>query len=320
MIDVYLLEQSGLKSSEWDEYVNSSPNGTLFHTRKFLSYHGVGKFEDASLVFRKRDKITALLPATVKSVGNKRVFVSHPGASWGGFVADDYLKHRVVEELVSKLIKQASKLSCDRVELTLPPHIYQRAYQDDIPFVLIKNGFSYVKRELTSVVDLTQDLDTLVNRAVRKGVNKATRQGIEISYENNDWSDFYDLLTKTLEYKGAKPTHTLSELLRLKELFPESIVLWCAYLEGEMVGGMCSWLVNSDTWLVFYSAYNLEMTGDRILDLLFHSFIDYYKFRGYRYLDFGTSSLNMQVNRGLINFKEQFGGYGHFRDTLAVDL
>ena len=38
----------------WDAFVASSNNGTLFHTRKFLSYHPKDRFLDHSLVFEKK--------------------------------------------------------------------------------------------------------------------------------------------------------------------------------------------------------------------------------------------------------------------------
>ena len=34
----------------WDEFVESSNNGTLFHTRKFLNYHPEDRFLDHSLI------------------------------------------------------------------------------------------------------------------------------------------------------------------------------------------------------------------------------------------------------------------------------
>ena len=35
----------------WDEFVENSNNGTIFHLRKFLSYHKDRNFEDASFIF-----------------------------------------------------------------------------------------------------------------------------------------------------------------------------------------------------------------------------------------------------------------------------
>ncbi|MCK4447190.1 MAG: GNAT family N-acetyltransferase, partial [Candidatus Marinimicrobia bacterium] len=47
----------------WDKFVWESVNGTIFHTRLFLSYHPKDRFRDGSLVFRKNDEIFALFTA-----------------------------------------------------------------------------------------------------------------------------------------------------------------------------------------------------------------------------------------------------------------
>ncbi|MDP7071962.1 MAG: GNAT family N-acetyltransferase, partial [Candidatus Marinimicrobia bacterium] len=47
----------------WDTFVQESNNGTLFHTRKFLSYHPSDRFKDRSLIFLKKGNPIALLPA-----------------------------------------------------------------------------------------------------------------------------------------------------------------------------------------------------------------------------------------------------------------
>ena len=36
---------------EWNNFVNQSNNGTIFHNQKFLSYHLNRKFIDHSLLF-----------------------------------------------------------------------------------------------------------------------------------------------------------------------------------------------------------------------------------------------------------------------------
>ena len=70
----------------WDDFVWQANNGNIFHTRQFLNYHPPGRFEDHSLIFRKDNKVHALMPATVKFEGHRKILVSHRGASYGGIV------------------------------------------------------------------------------------------------------------------------------------------------------------------------------------------------------------------------------------------
>ena len=59
-IDVYKFEESN--SSDWDEFVNNASNGTLFHTRKFISYHPQDRFQDHSIYFHNKGKYYAVFP------------------------------------------------------------------------------------------------------------------------------------------------------------------------------------------------------------------------------------------------------------------
>ena len=75
--------------AEWDQYVQTSDNGTIFHERKFIGYHPPDLFIDHSLIFRAKNKIIALLPAVEKQRNKKKYLISHEGASYGGFVYQD---------------------------------------------------------------------------------------------------------------------------------------------------------------------------------------------------------------------------------------
>ena len=47
----------------WEEFVISSNNGTIFHKRKFLSYHPPERFKDNSLLFINNNKIISVITA-----------------------------------------------------------------------------------------------------------------------------------------------------------------------------------------------------------------------------------------------------------------
>ena len=47
----------------WDNFVKKANNGTMFHLRKFLSYHPEHRFVDHSLEFYKRHKLFSVFPS-----------------------------------------------------------------------------------------------------------------------------------------------------------------------------------------------------------------------------------------------------------------
>jgi len=70
-------------NDEWEDFVASSCNGTIFHTRKFLSYHSPNKFKDSSLLFIEDKKIISVLTAAEVKRDGLVTLNSHQGASYG---------------------------------------------------------------------------------------------------------------------------------------------------------------------------------------------------------------------------------------------
>ena len=63
MIKISIERFSSALEQEWGDFVKRSSNGTIFHERKFLSYHIDRSFNDHSLVIRDNDQVIAVLPA-----------------------------------------------------------------------------------------------------------------------------------------------------------------------------------------------------------------------------------------------------------------
>jgi len=316
------FQNSGLTEAEWDDFVVKSDNGTLFHKRTFISYHMEKSFTDASLVFLKKERILALFPATVIQRDNKRIFSSHAGASWGGLVYHKPLSFRDTKRIIKAILTEAKKLECQRIEITLQPRIYQSIPTEYFSFILLQQGFSYQRRELNSVIrlDLIDDLLWSISKSAREEVAKSERRGIEIQKHSNHWEAFYSMLSEFLQKKKRRPTHSYEELMLLRERFADNIELWTAHKDGLLVGGRCNWQVKPGIWLFFYCAYLPEERSSGILTRLYYECIKDYHQAGARYIDLGTSSINMNPNEGLLANKEHFLAYGIFRDTLTYDL
>lgn len=323
MIEYTPFKDSGISDEVWDQFVDSSDNGTMFHKRLFLSYHPKGRFKDASLVFKKKDSIFSVFPAVLQERDGKRILSSHGGASYGSFAYPSNLNFREAFDLVESVIEYAKGLKCDRIQLTIPPIIYQSKYSNYVDFALVKNGFQYVKRDVSSVVQLDVPKDELLSTyrlEARTAVRKSVKSGIQI-VECDQFAEYYEILKKNLKMRhGVNPTHTLDELLKLKKLFPSKIRLWGAFLKDKIIAGVCNFSVNSKVVLAFYISHDEEYQEYRAVNQLFYEIMKRYQDEGYKFLDFGIFTVNMDPNWGLGRFKENFGARGIFRDTFYKDL
>lgn len=323
MLEHYSFKDSELSIKEWDEFVESSDNGTIFHTRKFLSYHPKNRFKDASLVIKKKNNIFAVLPATIIEKEGKKILSSHQGASYGSFAYVPELNLQESFELIDILQKYAKEQKCNRIQLTLPPVIYQTKLNNYIDFALVKNGFTYLKRELSSVVQLGVPKEKLLftyRAEARTALKKAQKMGVEIA-ECERFEEYYDILKNNLRMRhNVNPTHTLEELLLLKELFPTKIRLWGAFLDSKLIAGVCNFTANSKVVLAFYISHNDDYQEYRPVNLLFYEIMKRYSEEGFKYLDFGIFTVDMDPNWGLARFKENFGSRGIFRDYFYKDI
>lgn len=323
MMEITVLPYRKDDKDRWDKFVWDSVNGTIFHTRKFLTYHPEDRFKDSSVVFFKRGKIFSVFPAVVGNWNGKRTLHSHRGASYGGFVCKEGLSIADSYSLVEGLINYAEKENIERIIITLPPVIYDRRLSNYIDFSLIKHGFIYLKREVSSILFLEKNIDDNVKKfkpTNRTAFRKAIKLGVKVK-ETEDFETFFGILKKNLKIRhNVQPTHTLAELLKIKRLFPDKIHLFGAYYQEEMIAGVVMFDCNSDVSLAFYISHNEEKQQYRGVNLLFYYITKWAIEKEFKYIDFGIFTVNMEPNFGLGRFKESFGASGVLRDTFVLNL
>jgi len=304
----------------WRDFVLRSNNGTVFHLPEFLDYHPAGRFDNHHLIADCGAGIESVIPGAITVRPDGAWFRSYPGASYGGPVLDDSASLSDTERLVDALLEYCGDAGFRGVEMTPPPAVYSRRPHDYLEFALVKRGFTYPKRELTAVIDLTrlgEELTLGFRSSALRGVRKARNSGVEVE-ENPDFSLFYPVLEANLQERhGVRPTHTLDELERLSALLPGSIRQFVAVKDGVVMAGMVMFHCNPRVTLAFYISHDTEHQALRPVNLVYMEVIRWAKSMGYRYLDLGTFTLNMDVNHGLCRFKESFSARGIFRSTLS---
>jgi len=307
----------------WDEFVSASNNGTIFHTRQFINYHPKNRFRDASLIFKKEQKCMALLPAAIKQGGESQILISHPGVSMAGPVFNDSISIKDLFGVVEALTEWTNANAISKIILTLPPQIYYSRPSNYLDFALLESGFTYLKREVSSVIPLDfAEEDTLLIFSPESGraARKAEKSGVKVC-ESEDFPAFYAILQKNLGMRhNVQPTHSLDELITLKNLFPEKIKLFGAFHDEQMIAGIVIFVCNPKVALAFYISHLEEMQQYRAVNALFYEAVRWSIRNHFKFLDFGIFTVNMKPNWGLARFKESFGAQGVFRDTLVKKI
>jgi hypothetical protein len=283
----------------WDEFVKNSKNGTIFHTRKFLSYHPAERFKDESILIYKKNKLIALFPA----IEFENRIISHRGSTYGGLVVG--VKNRLSDslEIWKEIINYYDKI----IEFRKSEYIFDLYPSEEVIFSAKKLGFKEVNEELSTCLDLN-------NIKLTKGRKWALTKckNLKIVFDDKDYKSYYKILKNNLIKHNSTPTHSLEEMIKLKSLLPNNYFLVTIYLDDKMIAGIWLVLANSKTAHTFYIAQNYDYTEFQPLSCIVKNIIEFLKERNFKYLNFGISTENggKIINKGLFEFKESFGGFG----------
>lgn len=309
----------------WDAFVSASRNGTVFHTRRFLSYHPEDRFRDASVLFLDGESIVGLLPAAVKEDSGQKILSSHPGASYGGLVAPMDASVQETGAMLVALKDFAQKEQYSGLAmLRLAPASLQRSPSEDQHYWLYQMGFSMTRCEMDGAIDLRgrseeTALASLTGKC-RNMVRQAERAKIDVRL-SEDFASFWRILESVLTGKhGTKPTHTLAEIQKLHELLPQGFRLLAAYKGKKMVGGIVLVTIHERALYTLYMAQEYSVQKDHPMHLLLFEAIRLAmkEKRSVLHLGVSTEDGGKNINEGLFFFKESFGCRPVRRETWEM--
>lgn len=304
------------KFDVWNKFVEESNNGTLFHTLSFLEYHPEAKFDVNHLMILEDGNILGVLPIALFSCNDRIIAKSPYGASFGGLVIKDS-EYSDTQKIVHSLMNYLISNNISEIWITPPPLFYYKKPTCYTEFLLLKCGFRLEKREITSVISLDykgSDPFAILQGRARTAVRKAKQLDVLIE-ESDDYSAFYEILLKNKNCHNATPTHSLNDLLKIKELCPNSLRLNLALVGGQHIAGILYFVCNPQVVMTFYICHSPGFEKYNAVNLLLYEGIMWAKHKGYKYLDLGTTTVDMEPREGLFKFKESLGSAGHFKDT-----
>lgn len=308
-----LIPYSPLYKKEWDAFVSTSKNATFLHRRDYMDYHA-DRFPDASLMAVRRNRLFALLPATFDGT----TLSSHAGLTYGGLLLDVRATAAEVLQLMQLIIDHARNMGARQFIYKPVPHIYHRLPAEEDLYALFRMNATLTGRNISAVIDNKHRIKLRDDR--KSGLRKAIKDGIII--ENSpQYSRFWDILTDNLKKRyDAAPVHSLSEIIRLSQFFPDNIHLHIARKDDNILGGAVVYLTSTVAHTQYIST-TPEGRDLHVLDLLLHTlFTNIYS--TCPYFDFGTSNGNagLYLNENLISQKEGFGARGIVYDTYSIPI
>ena len=328
---IEILKYNHNMNADWDSFVSSSFNGTIFHKRQFLSYHIDRSFDDCSLLFKKRGKIVAIIPASTIKNNNQKTFMSHPGASFGGIVHQN-LSFDDCNKIVELIDLFCKKNSYDNISMVQTPTIYNQYHQNEIvDYVLKINGYKNIENYISNVLIIEDDIQNQLfkiaknkNRTIGYYERLVEKYNLTFKWVD-DFEDFYPILLKNKMKHDSKPTHSQKELGVLKSLFPDDVFQLMLYSNNNPIAGMTMFRANTKGVILFYSMFDYDYSKMQPIPLLMHYIIDWANKNNVIFIDYGVSHMPQADNPltpspSLIKFKEEFGCFGVVRNAYSKKI
>jgi len=303
----------------WDELVGRSCNGTMLHTRRFISYHG-DRFDDRSLVVEdRRGKLVGVFPAALDH-SDPELVVSHPGLTYGGLVHDGSVRGASMMGVLAQVASYYRGLGYGRLRYKAVPSIYHVLPADDDLYTLFRLGARRYRCDLSAAIDLSRR--GRVSQLRFRSRKRAGAAGISTSEEWDEIDSFWPILECGLRSRyGVSPAHSLEEIKLLRGQFPDKIILIAAKIDRVLVGGTVLFLAGPVMHMQ-YVATTEEGRAKLATELVMERAIDLARQRGCRFFDFGTSTVDQgwSLNQSLYQFKVSFGAGGVVYDHYELDL
>ncbi len=321
MSNVKLIQYDIDYYDQWNNFIDESENGTLFHKLDFLEYHG-DKFSqnEHHLIWLKGKTILAVMPFAIFNQNDGTKIGKSPfGASFGGIIYRRNLNLKYALRIYDAFNDFILNEGLDNIKITPTPLYYYKTPNEYLDFILSKGQFGIESRDIFNVVPIEDSFETVWENfegRARTTIRKY-RDNFDVELDVSV-DQFYPILKEDkIRHDNATPTHTLTELEYLKRKFPEQVFFDIAtHKESNAKAGICYFLCNPQVMMTFYMAQEDKAVGENGVNILLESGFKRAIKKKVKYLDFGGSSIGYTIeNPGVAMFKESFGAIGRIRNT-----
>lgn len=319
MAKIEIIEYKPEYKDLWESFVDKANNGTMFHTQRFLDYHPEGKFNFYHLMFFRNGELVGVLPGGLK---NNESYWSPMGASYGSIVTKD-IYYEEAQDMVDALLEYGKNKNWKELFLIPPPIIYGEHYNQHIEYAMLYRKFGFELHYISHAIHLKHGNDFLkhFDKTARKALHKILRENIIRIEESDDYETFNKILLSNKARHDVKPTHTLEDMLKIRDLMPEKVKLLIVYNGDIPIAGSWLFLCNPQVVLCFYNMLYYEYEHLKPIYLIMYETVRWSVENGYEWVDIGVSQDTkaedpMTPSLNLIKFKERFDSRGVLRTTF----
>ena len=195
---------------------------------------------------------------------------------------------------------------------------------EETEYSLLKSGFEVTNISISNIIDLEEfefkKISETKKRSIKKSSDSIDVRIVEGKLDENNFKEFYNILLENRELKNVSPTHSMEELIYLRNHLEKEIILFAAYIGPELAAICVLFCINKDMILNFYLAGDDKYKADAVSEYILFKSIEWSKDNGFKYYDIGTSDTDGKLIEGLFAFKKKFLANGYLRKTFELKL
>jgi len=239
----------------------------------------------------------------------------------GTFAGLSYLEDLKFRELVSFFERVESSLrskGAKSLEILLAPQAHDQVAFAKQVYLLRSFGFEVTKCDLNQSLAIdSRKLSERMSYGNLKRLRKCERENlVAVNISLASLPKVYETLVINRASKGNSMSMTLAQLQTMADNFPKDIILFgCPDGEQLAAAALCIRLSPSVLY-VFYWGDRPEYSTQSPVVTLADAIYRYGQDEGFKIMDVGTSTIDREVNFGLLEFKRGLG----FSESLKLTM
>lgn len=227
-------------------------------------------------------------------------------APFGGFhYKYEAIFYDRIYDFIFNLKQYLSAENIDRIKITLPPNIYNPSINAKLVNAFIRLGYTMETPDIISCMNLRHFEGEWCKTEVRQNCNKAIRNGLAFSHVTDEESIqvAYDIISANRTGQKRHIHMSLQDILNVNMVIPVDFFL-VKNSEGDNIGSGIFYRGHEKIVQGIFVGDVLSSRKLGTMDFLFLSVFNYYKEKGFDFIDLGKSSSDGEPSVGLIRFKE----------------
>ncbi len=246
-------------------------------------------------------------------------------APFGGFVPiANNTKLTTIDSAIIALVDWLKNEGCERLEIVLPPEIYNSGFIAKQVNCLYRNGFDNTTIDLNYSFNTSKFSETYLDELPRNA-RKNLRLGLKSDLQfvkckgEDEYQLAYNVIAKNREERGFPLRMMWNQVHKTIEVVRSDFFL-LKHSNGYPIASAIVFYVTPKIVQVIYWGDLGEYSNLKTMNVLSYRVFEYYKNTNIQIVDVGPSSEDSIPNHGLAEFKEGIGCSVSTKFKFAINL